>query len=492
MNLQVKRVDVSGANFIGLRGAGRMSKKTIGWMKGQGVRAVAHLEIDGQRKALPIRLDDLPESMLAHTLLTGFNRQSFVQPADMAAVSTKVEVLLTNQEFGDKVAARLIDEAAPADDIDWSKLPFDLNLPERTTMYVAKVRHTYDAKKNTVRGSWEAQNPDHSKCLFPFSDTLESPAAQNKHYGQLCFEGIKAFRTIDGRLVIFRLRENALRLQRSARRLGMTPASVEWYMEAIRQAVLANKDLIPPPGNMAAMYIRPVQIGSGKRLGVKEAGEETLMIFVSPVGPYYPNGFEPIKIRTPNSSIRRSGNGLTGRVKAAGNYVMGLIELIFAKKQGFNEILWIRNHNGQYYPEEVGTSNLFYVIDGELYTPELSDTILPGVTRDSIIKLARALGIKVHEGEMPLTEVLARATEVFSTGTAAVVTPVGSITHLKQEVIFNEGKVGWMTQLLYNALVALQEGRFDDPALDGISPDLLEEFKADWIFYLEQERQPAV
>jgi branched-chain amino acid aminotransferase len=165
---------------------------------------------------------------------------------------------------------------------------------------------------------------------------------------------------------------------------------------------------------------------------------------------------------------------------------MGLIELILAKAQGFNEVLWVRTHKNKLYPEEIGSSNLFYVIDGGLYTPELSDTILPGITRDSVIKLARALGMRVHENEMPLPEILEKASEVFCTGTAAVITPVGSITHKKLKYQFNNGEVGSITQRLYSALVALQEGRYDDPALEGIRPDLLEEFKTDWIFAVER------
>lgn len=492
MGLAATKVQIHGASQRGIQqSVGRSSPGTLNQcLKDKGVKATVSLVHNGVPKTVNMRVDDMPETMLQHTLLTGFDNQGFVQPRDMRLVSRIIRSI-------PQVMARLLPiKETP---IDWAKLPFDLNMPEKTAMFFAKIKHGHDAKGNTVRGKWEEQNTNLEACLFPFSDVLESPAAQVKHYGQACFEGIKVFRQVDGKIIIFRLRENALRLQRSARRLGMTPASIEFYMEAIRTAVLANKALIPPPGFMAAMYIRPVQYGSGPRLGVKEAGEETLMIFVSPVGPYYAGGeIKPIDIRTPKSNIRRSGEGLTGGVKAAGNYVMGLIELILAKEKGFKEILWVKSEykpkfeNNKLsleeilYPEEIGSSNLFYVIDGELYTPELTDTILPGITRDSVIKLARALGIKVHEAKMPLAEVLARASEVFCTGTAAVITPVGSITHKKLRSLFNNGKIGSITQLLYSALVALQEGRFDDPALEDIRPDLLEEFKADWIYVVER------
>jgi len=479
MALAIRKVQMHGASQRGIQAAVRRQgpQALNDCLKGKGVRARISLVHDGVSKTVDMRVDDMPKEMLGHTLLEGFDRQGFVQPRDMELVR---KVICDNPQ----IALRFAE--VQEEPIDWAKLPFDLNMPEKTTMFVAKLKHSQDAKGRTIRGKWEKQNPVAEACLYPFSDVLESPASQEKHYGQAAFEGIKVFRQIDGKIVFFRLRENALRLARSARRLGMTPAPIEFYMEAIRAAVLANKDLIPPPGFMAAMYVRPVQYGSGPRLGVMEAGEETLMIFVSPVGPYYAGGeIKPIDIRTPVSNIRRSGDGLTGGVKAAGNYVMGLIELILAKAQGFKEVLWVKSESGILYPEEIGSSNLFYVIDGELYTPELTDTILPGITRDSVIKLARALGIKVHEGKMPLSEVLAKASEVFCTGTAAVITPVGSITHRKNKNRFNNGEIGALTQLLYNALVALQEGRFDDPALDGIRPDLLEEFVQDWISEVE-------
>jgi len=479
MALAVRKVQIHGVSQRSIQTAVRRQgpQALNNCLKGKGVRATIHLVHDGVPKTVNMRVDDMPEKMLAHTLLAGFDNQGFVQPRDMELVRQ----VITNTP---QVASRF--QLVKEEPIDWAKLPFDLNMPERTTMFVAKLKHSQGAKGQTVRGKWQEQHPVAESCLYPFSDVLESPASQEKHYGQAAFEGIKVFRQVDGKIIIFRLRENALRLARSARRAGMTPAPIEFYIEAIHAAVLANKDLIPPPGHMAAMYIRPVQYGSGPRLGVMEAGEETLMIFVSPVGPYYAGGeIKPIDIRTPVSNIRRSGRGLTGGVKIAGNYVMGLIELILAKANGFKEILWIKKEKGILYPEEIGSSNLFYVIDGELYTPELTDTILPGITRDSVIKLARALGIEVHEAKMPLLEVLERASEVFCTGTAAVITPVGSITHKKHKHQFNNGDMGALTQLLYNALVALQEGRFDDPALEEIRPDLLQEFMEDWIYEVE-------
>jgi len=476
MELVVRKVQVVGANFYGLRRTG-LREEQIKWMKGRGVGATVHVIKDGTPGTIRMRLDDLPSSMLSHTLLPGMDALGFVQPRDMAEVAKILESI-------PQALARF--EVAEKKEIDWGSLPFDINLAEETTMFVAKVKHTLDQKGHTIRGSWEEQNKELEACLYPFSATLESPAAQVKHYGQAVFEGIKAFRQESGRIVIFRLEENAKRLARSARRLGMTPVPLEMFLKAVRATILANKDLIPPSGKMAAMYIRPVQYGSGPRLGVKEAGEETLIIFVSPVGPYYQGGtIKPIHIKTPSSNIRRSATGLTGGVKAAGNYVMGLIELIKAKEKGFNEVLWVRSHRDELYPEESGSSNLFWVIDGELYTPELTDTILPGITRDSVIKLARAFGMRVHEVEMPLSKVLERASEMFCTGTAAVITPIASVTHEGEKRVFNNSEVGPITQKLYRALVALQEGRDHDPALEGIRPDLLDEFKQDWIYVVE-------
>ncbi|MHA2012133.1 MAG: branched-chain-amino-acid transaminase, partial [Candidatus Helarchaeota archaeon] len=223
--------------------------------------------------------------------------------------------------------------------------------------------------------------------------------------------------------------------------------------------VLANKDYIPPY-KKGSLYIRPILFGSGAILGVAPSPEYTFIVFVVPVGPYYKEGFNPIKLEIIKNYHRAAPKG-TGAAKAIGNYAGSLVPGKLTKSKGFAQEVYLDAKNEKYI-EEVGTANFFCVVDGVLLTPRLTGSILPGITRKSVIQLAKdKLGMTVEEKDIPYEETF-KSSEAFCTGTAAVITPIGSITFEEKEYIFNDFKVGPVTQKLYDLLVGIQRMEIDD------------------------------
>ena len=326
-------------------------------------------------------------------------------------------------------------------DIDWDKLTFSLTPTD--TMYVATTT---------------AEDPWMPGDLRPYGNISISPAAGVLNYGQGLFEGMKAYRTAKDRVVFFRPDENARRMQRGADRLKMPPVPESIFIDAVEQVVQANIDYLPPMGR-GAMYVRPLLMGSGPVLGVAPAPSYSFMIYVTPVGPYFKGGMKAIDLLISNE-FHRAAPGGSGGVKAIGNYAPGMMPSRIAKSKGYAEVIYLDARTSTYI-EEVGAANFFCVKDNVLYTPELTGTILPGITRASIIALARHLGYDVHE-EKVSAEFAMSADEAFCCGTAAVISPIGSITHDDKKVTYGDGTPGLMTTTLYDMLTGIQNEKQED------------------------------
>ena len=326
-------------------------------------------------------------------------------------------------------------------DIDWDKLTFSLTPTD--TMYVATT---------TAEDTWIPGD------LRPYGNIEISPAAGVLNYGQGLFEGMKAYRTAKDRVVFFRPDENARRMQRGADRLKMPPVPESIFIDAVEQVVQANIDYLPPMGR-GAMYVRPLLMGSGPVLGVAPAPSYSFMVYVTPVGPYFKGGMKAIDLLI-SDEFHRAAPGGSGGVKAIGNYAPGMMPSRIAKSKGYAEVIYLDARTSTYI-EEVGAANFFCVKDNVLYTPELTGTILPGITRASIIALARHLGYDVHE-EKVSAEFAMSADEAFCCGTAAVISPIGSITHEDRKVTYGDGTPGIMTTTLYDMLTGIQNEKEED------------------------------
>lgn len=296
--------------------------------------------------------------------------------------------------------------------------------------------------------------------LFPYGNISISPASTVLNYGQGLFEGMKAYRTNDGRILLFRPEKNAERAAKGCLRLSMPEIPKNIFMDAVKKVVNDNSDYIPPT-EKGALYIRPIIFGSAEGLGVAPSTEYTFMVYCSPVGPYFKGGLSPIKLIVSTDYHRAPLKG-TGGVKAIGNYVPGMLPSGNAKKKGFAEIIYL-DAAEEKYVEEVGAANFFAIIDGKIITPKLTGSILPGITRDSVMHIAKEkLGMDIEERRISIDEVM-KADEVFCAGTAAIISPIGSITYDGKEYIFSNGDVGNVTRKLYDILTGMQFGTDSDP-----------------------------
>ncbi len=286
-------------------------------------------------------------------------------------------------------------------------------------------------------------------------------AATSLHYGQEIFEGLKAFRGKDGKIRIFRLEENAKRLASSARGLIMEPVPEELFREMVIKAVKLNERFIPPYGSGASLYIRPVEIGTTAQVGVKPAKDYVLIIFVSPVGPYFKTGFKPSNICIMREYDRVAPKG-TGRFKVGGNYAASLEAGEKAHALGYSAVLYLDPKEKKYL-DECGPANFFAIKDGKYITPA-SESILPSITNMSFRQLARDMGLEVEERHIPVEE-LETVQEAAACGTAAVASPIGEIDDLdtgKKYIIARDGQPGPVTTALYNRLRAIQLGDEED------------------------------
>jgi branched-chain amino acid aminotransferase len=301
--------------------------------------------------------------------------------------------------------------------------------------------------------------------IEPYRPLQLDPTAMCLHYGQEIFEGLKAYRGPKGEIYLFRPTENIKRMNVSAERLCMPSMDEGIFLEAMEKLVILEKDWIPR-GEGTSLYIRPTMIATEAALGVHPANEYLFFIVVGPVGTYYPQGFSPTKMFVSQEHVRATKGG-TGNVKAAINYAASLFATRIATNKGYTQVLWLDAIENKYI-EEVGTSNIFFVIGDELITPPLAGTILPGITRNSVIKLARHLKIKVEERPITIHEVIessknGKLKEAFASGTAAIVSPVGQIHYSGKDYSINNGKTGPLAEKLYNEILQIQYGLKEDP-----------------------------
>ncbi len=304
----------------------------------------------------------------------------------------------------------------------------------------------------------------HSPEIKPMENFSLHPATMCLHYGQTIFEGQKAFRRDDGRIVTFRPDQHLARLNRSARRMVIPEIDEDLVFQAMKELVALDKDWVPsPPG---ALYIRPTIIATDPFLGVAASGTYYFFIILSPVGSYIQGGLSGIRAVT-QTEFSRACSGGTGAVKTGGNYAASLLAGKKAKDQGYHQVIWLdaREHK---YIEEMGAMNLLFVEQGTLVTSPLTGSILPGITRKSLSQLAPDLGIPFEERMVSIDELCegidsGRVTEVLGAGTAAVITPVGSVTHQGVEHEVGDGKPGPIARKLYDTLTGIQYGHREDP-----------------------------
>ncbi|NPA48702.1 MAG: branched-chain amino acid aminotransferase [Thermodesulfobacteria bacterium] len=302
-------------------------------------------------------------------------------------------------------------------------------------------------------------------CIKPYGSLCLDPAAVVFHYSQTIFEGLKAYYGVDDRIRLFRPERNMARMNRSAWRMCMPQIDETFVLKALKKLVDIEKEWIPREKG-SALYIRPLMMGTETFLGVKPSSEYVFLIILSPVGAYYREGFNPVKIYVTDKYVRAAPGGV-GDVKTGGNYAASLMASEEAKKLGYTQVLWLDAIERRYV-EEVGTMNIFFYFEDELATPALTGTILPGITRESVIQMARDWGLRVTERRIPIEEVLegaesGRLKECFGTGTAAVISPVGCLAYKGKEYVINEGKTGPLARRLFEELTGIQYGEKPDP-----------------------------
>lgn len=305
----------------------------------------------------------------------------------------------------------------------------------------------------------------HSARIVPYHPLSLDPATMVLHYGQGIFEGLKAYRCRDGRVNLFRPEKNWERFNRSARRMCMPEIDPVFQTHALEQLLRLDVDWIPKKKG-TSLYIRPTMLATEAALGVRPAKQYVYYIITSPVGPYYSEGFNPVKIYVTDKYVRAVRGGV-GEAKTLGNYAASLYAAEEAKKKGYTQVLWLDGVERRYV-EEVGTMNIFFRIGDELITPPLTGSILPGITRDSVIHLAKHWGIPVHERPITIGEVIEKAKtgelkECFGTGTAAVISPVGELYYKGETCVINNGTVGEWSKRFYDEIVGIQYGEKNDP-----------------------------
>jgi len=311
---------------------------------------------------------------------------------------------------------------------------------------------------------YSRENGWHNPRIEPYHSFQLDPATMMLHYGQGIFEGLKAYRTQDGSIQLFRPRDNFKRLNRSSELLCIPPVEESFALEALKQLLTLEKDWVPRAKG-TSLYIRPTVIATDPFLGVRASFTYRFFIILSPVGAYYAEGFHPVKIFVTKEHVRAVRGGV-GEAKTPGNYAASLLAGNKAHDEGYTQVLWLDGVS-QEFVEEVGAMNIFFVIDGEIVTPELNGSILPGITRDSVIRLARSWGLPVRERKIAISEVLnahasGALSEIFGSGTAAVISPVGELKYGDTVITVGDGTVGPVSNRLFNAIQDIQYGVSED------------------------------
>ncbi|HEX3350909.1 MAG TPA: branched-chain amino acid aminotransferase [Acetobacteraceae bacterium] len=305
----------------------------------------------------------------------------------------------------------------------------------------------------------------HRPRIVPYQPFTLDPATCMLHYGQGVFDGLKAFRGTDGRIRIFRAPDHAARLNRSCERLCIPQMDPDIVVDSIHALIEVDQRWVPSKQG-TALYIRPTIISTEAFLGVHPSATYCYYIILSPVGPYYAEGMNPVKILASDKYVRAVQGGL-GAAKTAANYAASIYGAEEAQRAGYTQVLWLDGVEHRYL-DEVGTMNIMLRIGDEVITPPLSGTILAGITRDSALTLMRDWGLRVSERPVAIDEVLAaskdgRLAEMWGTGTAAVVSPVGELGYKGERVVINGGEIGPLTKRLYDAIVGIQYGTAPDP-----------------------------
>lgn len=328
----------------------------------------------------------------------------------------------------------------------------NLEFGKQTTDHMFRVSFT-------VAGGWG--EPE----VVPYAPLALDPSALVLHYNQQVFEGLKAFRQPDGSVSLFRPDRYAARFLKSAARMAMPPVAVDAFVAAVR-ALVAVDDRWVPDAQGTSLYIRPTMIATEPGLGVRASNEYLFYVIACPVGAYYREGARPTRIAVEESSARAAAGG-AGEAKTSGNYAPTLLATQQATKDGFSQVLWLDAQEHRFI-EEVGTSNIFLRFGDELVTPPLGGTILPGVTRECVLHLAKAWGIPATERKVSIHEVIdgcasGQLKEAFATGTAAVVSPIGELSYRKESARVDDGEPGEMARRFYAAITDIQYGREAGP-----------------------------
>ena len=332
----------------------------------------------------------------------------------------------------------------PRADIDFTNLPFGRIFSDH--MFTARYQN----------GAWQGAS------IEPLQDLRLHPAISALQYGQAIFEGLKAFRQDSGKCVLFRVRDNAQRFARTASRMAMPPVPEELFVDGIRELVRTNASWIPPIEG-GALYVRPFMFGIDKSILVKPADEYLFVILTCPVTTYFSN---PVRATTAPEYVRAFEGG-TGFTKPAGNYGAAMAADREAKAAGFDTVLWLDGQHRRFV-EECGVMNVVFVIGDVVVTPPLTGTILPGITRDSVLRILRDAGLRVEERPIPIEEIFAAADrgdlrEGFGTGTAATVVAIASITHAGRTITLRPLSEGTVAPLALERLTKLRLGRTADP-----------------------------
>mgnify|MGYP003292726116 FL=1 len=304
----------------------------------------------------------------------------------------------------------------------------------------------------------------HDARIVPYQPLVLDPSALVFHYAQECFEGLKAYRCPDGSVQLFRPDKNAERMQSTHDRLCIPQIPVADFVDAIKALVSVDKDWVPSEPD-TSLYIRPFTIATEAVLGVKASAKYQFIIICSPSGAYYAEGLNPVKIYVEDEYVRATPGG-TGYIKCGGNYAASIAAGEKAHKLGYSQVLWLDGVERKYV-EEVGAMNIMFKMGGEIYTAATTGTVLPGITRMSCIELLKSWGYKVNEGKLAIDTVMEAGRdgtleEVFGTGTAAVISPVGSLMYEQEVVEINNFEIGELTQKLYDTLTGMQFGKLPD------------------------------
>lgn len=304
----------------------------------------------------------------------------------------------------------------------------------------------------------------HDARIVPYQTINLDPSAMVFHYGQEMFEGLKAYKAEDGRTLLFRPDKNIERANRTNRRICIPEIPEDDFLQAIKAIVKMDEAWIPTkPGT--SLYIRPFIIATDPFLGVRPSDTYMFMIILSPVGAYYPEGLNPVKIWIEDEYVRAVKGGI-GEAKTGANYVASMKSQVKAHDEGYSQVLWLDGVERKYI-EEVGAMNIFFKINGTVVTPKLNGSILPGVTRDSVINLCKSWGIPVEERKISIDEIYeanknGTLEEVFGTGTAAVISPVGQLRWDEHIMKIQDGGIGEYSQRLYDTITGIQLGKIED------------------------------